>query len=119
MVNENKSVGWSPLIVGLVFIGLGVLFLLNDVGYFPDVSFWRLLPPTILIMLGVARLIESPHRRRGRQGGWLILVGALLMAHNLDVLTFRKSWPLFIIAAGTGILWRELAGRKSGDAHGC
>jgi hypothetical protein len=47
----------------LILIALGVLFLLNNL--YPDVFSFRRLWPVILIVIGLAKIIESMMGRRG------------------------------------------------------
>lgn len=134
MERSQLTANWAPLGIGLLFIVIGVAFLLDDMGFLGDVPFWKLLPPFILMTLGITRLLQpgdgfvargpTPKHdglravRHGYRGGaWLLFVGALLLAHNLDVLRFNKSWPLFLVAIGAGTIVRALAGPREG-VHG-
>ena len=104
MVNSNARSNLGPFVMGVLFIALGVLFLVGDLGFLWRWSFWEVFPPFILILLGVSRLTEPG---RERAGGWLLLVGSLLLAHNLRVLTFRQSWR---ISAAISYRGRDIRG---------
>lgn len=93
------------LVTGLLLVFLGGLFLANnldmiDVG--PIGRYW----PVVLIVMGVAKLSGREHRCGGV---WLLVVGVLMLLHSLHVLRLHDSWPLFIVAAGLGILVRSVA----------
>jgi len=72
--------------------------------------FW----PLILIVMGMARLADSgrnPDCRRSPLGGlWFIYIGlwGLISEYRLFGLDYRTSWPLLVIGAGAGIVWRAL-----------
>ena len=75
---------------GLFLIGLGILFLM------PGVGFW----PWILVVIGVAQLPTSLASKQGWYGwqGFFWLVGlAIIFATGM-------FWPLILILAGLNIL---------------
>lgn len=91
------------LVTGLLLVLLGGIFLAHnlevvDVGSIG--RFW----PVILILIGLGK-IASPEHRGG--GAWLLFLGALFLLHTFDYFRLGDSWPLFIVAAGAGILWRS------------
>jgi hypothetical protein len=98
-------------------IGLGVLFLVGNVGIFHGLPF-HLLLPFFLIGLGVWIFV---HKMTGtgstladdgtafyrmrlfaalRSSVWVILVGVMFLLSNFHILSWGRSWPLFIILAG-------------------
>jgi hypothetical protein len=97
----------SSLFTGLLFIGIGTLFLLDrlDVADFGDLirTWW----PMFLVFIGVSRFFE---RRRVWSGAWLIAVGLWLQATVLHLfgLRFNNSWPLLLIALGAVMTLRAL-----------
>jgi hypothetical protein len=88
--------------IGLVLIALGGLFLADRVFWLPVDAFSRYWP-VILILLGSGHFFS-----RERRGGmpWLLVVGVIMLLHTTDVLRLNDSWPLFIVAAGLGSIWR-------------
>ena len=94
------------LIFGVIIIIVGVLFLLDNTiesDTFGAISQWW---PTLLVLLGVWRLIAN----RFRSLFWpflLIAIGALLQLRQLEVIPgidFGTYWPLIPIAIGIAIL---------------
>jgi TM2 domain-containing membrane protein YozV len=98
-------------------IGLGVLFLVGNVGIFHGLPF-HLLLPFFLIGLGVWIFV---HKMTGtgstlsddgtafyrmrlfaalRSSVWVMLVGVMFLLSNFHILSWGRSWPLFIILAG-------------------
>lgn len=81
----------SRLFTGLVIISLGVAFLLRQLGYLDFKigelfsTFW----PCILIYFGLTSMLAG--RKHGGSGLWgaiLVLIGAVFLGNNLEVLTW-------------------------------
>jgi hypothetical protein len=95
------------LLTGVILVLLGGLFLVNNLGVIeigPIGRYW----PFILIVMGLGRMAQPGHRRGG---AWLLFLGGLFLLHSFDYLRIHDSWPLFIVAAGVGILWRSVSPR--------
>lgn len=92
----------NDLIGGVILILVGMMFLAGnyDLGF--DVNFGRLWP-LILVVLGLGKVI-FPEGESRLSGMPLLFVGGIFLAHNYDVMRIQQSWPLFIVAAGLGIL---------------
>lgn len=103
---------------GAIFlIGLGVLFLIGNSGMFRGFPVHRLVP-FLLIGIGVWIFVRkmtetgsgwaddgSPgYRQRlfraARGSVWVVLVGLLFLLDSFNILSWGRSWPLFIIVAG-------------------
>ncbi len=107
-MNSTRS-GWltPQFVLGLFIIVLGVLFTLDNLGRvdidrFTD--FW----PLVLVGIGLVKLGQHS-TTPGRLGAALwILVGAWILAWNLDAIPFAfwDFWPLLLILAGASVLWR-------------
>lgn len=93
----------------VILIGLGVLFLLHNLGL------WFLRPGVVLslalIALGVwiyVRRLESPDqncRRRGMVGpAVLVTLGAQLLLDSLNLVSFWRTLPALLIAIGIAVL---------------
>lgn len=112
MRSEPRSRG-QQITIGLIMIALGGLFLADEVLWLPFDAFSRYWP-VILILLGVGHFF-SPERRVGTP--WLMVVGVIMLLHTTDTLRINDSWPLFIVAAGLGWIWRGWDGPGSGRAR--
>jgi hypothetical protein len=101
----------------LIVIGIGMLFLLNNLNIFFIHDIWRYWPG-ILIAVGLVKMVDSPLSSGRVTGGILVGVGALFLADNLGFLnlTWGNFWPLVLIGAGLVMLWSRLAPPPAGAA---
>jgi hypothetical protein len=97
-------IGFVIILIGLAMLGEQTgLYGLNLSGHY-----W----PLILVVLGGMKVLDpgqSGGRQRSRRGGlWLIYVGCwgLVNEFHLFGFDYGTSWPLLIIGAGIGIVWR-------------
>jgi hypothetical protein len=119
MRSERSGIG-----TGILLITIGLLFMADRQGLMGFHSLW----PVIIIVMGVVTIVFPSERprvgvvagRRGRyyrsgrrsSGIWMILVGVLLLANQNHWMSFRDSWPLFIVAGGLALIFGNL-GRRS------
>ncbi len=96
---------------GLVIILVGLALLLDRSAIWEvrlSSHYW----PLLLIALGAMKLLDPPRcdgRPRSRRGGaWLLYVGCwgLLNEFHLFGFGYQTSWPLLIVGAGIGVVWR-------------
>lgn len=106
------------IVPALIVIGIGVLFLLNNLNIFFIHDVWRYWP-VILIAAGLAKMVDSPVSSGRAMGGILVGVGALFLANNLGFLnlSWENFWPLVLIGAGLVMLWSRLAPPPAGTAN--
>jgi hypothetical protein len=101
----------SPgLIPAMVIIGIGVLFLLNNL-HILYMEQWYRYWPVIFIAAGLAKLVDANTNAARAMGGVTIGVGALLLADNLNIiqLTWADLWPLVLIGVGVLMLVNRLS----------
>ena len=95
----------GPLAPGLLVITLGVVFLLDNLGF---VRTWQVLRfwPVILIAAGVKYLWEARDRGAAVSGTLLASAGGLLLLDNLYVIDVDlwDLWPLVLVAIGFRML---------------
>jgi len=103
---QYRGSGAGAAFAGIVIIGIGALFLLQNLGivYVRDIGqYW----PVILIALGISRLMDN----QLPFGVVLTAVGAVFLAHNLGYLPGNIGqylWPAILIGVGTTMLLRGM-----------
>lgn len=96
------------LVPAIVLIGIGALFLLNNlhIVYVREIlRYW----PAILIAVGIVKLVDSSDSS-GRAGGAVIMgVGCVFMARSLGYLDVSVGdlWPLILIGLGLMMLFER------------
>jgi predicted membrane protein len=103
--------GASHGVVWGAFICLiGVLILLDHLGYISVDHLWRFWP-MILIVAGLAHVTQQGKRAWGT---CLVVVGVLFQLDSLSLIRFHIAdlWPLAIIAAGLTMIWGSLEARR-------
>lgn len=117
---ESRQQRWShpgkSLFAGLVFLTIGLVFLLGNLGYVnvhEITRFW----PVILIGAGVIKLVESGSDYRGTGVFWIV-IGSLFLLNSLNILhvTMRDVWPVVLIGVGALMLWRSAMGRQERES---
>ena len=106
MLRRDRYTGLVP---GAVILAIGVIFLLDSLGYAHArqfLQFW----PLILIFLGAAKIAQHHSRIWGIL---LLLFGVFLQLNELGIghFTWGQFWPLLFIAAGAMALWSALQAR--------
>jgi predicted membrane protein len=96
------------LFAGFLFVAIGVLFLLGNMGLVDTRSvfvYW----PVLLIAMGAFKLVESRSDIAHSPGVFWIVVGGLFLLGNLGILrvAFRDFWPVMLIGFGVLMLWRS------------
>jgi predicted membrane protein len=97
----------GPLVIGTIILLLGIVFLLENLGYFQVVQLWQFWP-LVLIAVGTAKLIDSGGKN-WISGTALTLIGLIFLANNVGYLPWniwKFIWPALLILAGVLILIR-------------
>ncbi len=97
------------VIFGLGVIGIGTLALLDNLNAF-GMPLLRTFWPLVLVLFGLSRIVWPRHAGSWLVGLALVIVGSVMTAQNLDLVSIRLRdwWPVFIILAGASILVRGL-----------
>lgn len=113
---RERSAG-SQVVIGIIFIVVGGLLILDRSGMIEIGGFWRLWP-LFLIGMGLSRLLERPRSVSGRKGVMLVTIGTWLLLNQLEVLSWDTSWPLLLIGLGISIVWESLARQPASPSDG-
>jgi len=113
----SRRLGGVRKTTGIFLIAIGAALLLaqlNMVSLEPLKRWW----PLILIAIGAIRLLGGARQRWG--GYWFVIVGiyGLIGEWGLFGLTWGEAWPIFVIAAGIGILVRPWLAREGARRSG-
>ena len=109
--DNQPNPGWENghrLIPAIIVIGIGVLFLLNNLNilYFSE---WARYWPVILIAVGLVKLVDANSPGGHVTGAIFVAVGAILLGQTLGYLKvdMQDLWPLFLIGAGLLMLFNR------------
>ena len=110
----NKTLS-SQVVMGAIAIGLGLLFLLDNLDvldFHNAIHFW----PVVFIAIGAVKLWDSQNTGGYLVGGAFITVGVLMILHRMGYIYFsmRTMWPLILIAMGGFVIVKALTRRKHG-----
>ncbi len=104
------------LIVGIVFMLLGTLFLLDTVFYIDVGDIWQFWP-LILVTIGVLKVVR-PRRRRSRGFGvFLTFLGGWLLLDQIGIADADDSWPVLLMVVGVLMIVSSLS-RARGAVFG-
>jgi len=111
--NRERSFSAMRLVIGFYLLLMGALALADNLGYEVPGRIWGYWP-FLLIGLGVIKIAapgESGHRRGGL---WLITAGLYgwIGTWNLFGLRWETAWPIFLVAAGVGIVFEGFFPRR-------
>lgn len=105
--------GWNQLTGGLLLIGLGVYFILQQMGVI-DLSLGYLIStywPVILIWVGLQGLISRPLHGNSMWGSLVpLVIGLFFMGRNLDLVYFsfgdlvKYAVPVILIGYGLSVI---------------
>ena len=119
-MENNTNRASSQVVLGLLVVGMGVLFLLDNLdilNFRHAIGFW----PLAFIVAGCVALFGNGTRsgRSGNyMGGVLIAVGLLMIVSRMGYfyISWGTLWPLVMIALGGLVLYRSLGpGRVARD----
>jgi predicted membrane protein len=113
MKNDRLPRGVTgQVVLGVLVIGMGLLFLLDNLG-FVDMhrafSFW----PMLFVIVGTVKLCDTRSQGGTLLGAALVGVGILMMLDRLDIIDFsvRTLWPLILIGLGGFLVAKALRSR--------
>jgi hypothetical protein len=103
----------SQVIVGLFVVGMGFLFLLDNLNVFDfhrAVAFW----PAAFILFGAIKLLDTRSPNGALVGTILIAVGVVMTVNRLGFvhINIRTLWPLLIMGVGGAVIYRAVTGRR-------
>ena len=108
-MENNTNRATSQVVLGLLVVGMGVLFLLDNLdilNFRHAIGFW----PLVFVVAGCAALFGNGPRSGNYMGGVLIAIGLLMILGRMGYfyISWGTLWPLVMIALGGLVLYRSL-----------
>jgi len=113
---EPQDTHRGRVFAGLLIIAAGLVMLFDRIGisgFHLSGRYW----PFLLVAFGLVRWLEPTLRSNGRRrsrwsGAWFIYLGFWGFVNEFHVLglDYDTSWPLLVVGAGIGIIWRAVEG---------
>lgn len=113
---RRQNEGPQGVVFGAIVCVVGILLLLDHLGYINVDHLWRFWP-LIPMGIGAAHMTEPGSRL---WGGIVLLVGSLFLIDSLGILHlhWEQLWPLAIIGAGAVMIWNSLQAQRRRRAAG-
>ena len=101
----------SQMAIGVAVIVIGLLFLVDNLGWV-DLDFRRHLWPMALIFFGILKLLQTRTSSGKLIGGGLIAAGCLVILRQTGIIDidWRSLWPLLLIGFGLSVVFKSLSG---------
>lgn len=102
------------LILGLLIIFVGVVFMLDELGIAPAISYLRYWP-VALIAIGIAKMLQARDGGGAFAGLVFTIAGVWLQAEELDIIhvSLRNVWPVGLVLVGGYLVWQGLTNRPA------
>jgi hypothetical protein len=112
-MNEKHKGTGEGIFWGLLLVGLGVTFLLDQRDLLPRdwlYNWWNWWP-AILVGIGLVKLVRPGSADDVGSGVTMILFGFWFFANEYQWygLHWRDSWPLALVAVGAGMMAKAIA----------
>lgn len=113
MKNRRERNPATQMIIGLFVIGLGMLFLLDNLGWL-DLDLRVHILPTVLIGAGILKVMQTRTQSGTVVGGVMIAAGSLILLKEIGLIDigWRTLWPLLLIAAGVAVVVKSTVNRN-------
>lgn len=108
-----KTDAKSQMVIGVAVIVVGMLFLIDNLGWI-DLDFRRHFLPTGLIFFGILKLLQTRTSSGRLVGGGLIAAGSLIFLSRLGFIdiSLRELWPVLLIGVGVAVVFKSGTGRS-------
>jgi predicted membrane protein len=96
------------MFIGLFVIVVGLVFLLDNLGWL-ELNFTLHLWPTALIFFGILKVLQTRTPGGAIVGGGLILVGGLLLLKAMGIIyiSWQSLWPIALIVFGLSVVFKS------------
>lgn len=109
--SRNSDDRYSSLMWGIGLMLVGTTVLLQYLDVLPGVL-WRQWWPFIIVMVGLSQFLCFGNAKRMGDGVSTMMIGGwcFIATNHVLGLTWSNSWPLALVAAGTGMVVRAILG---------
>lgn len=113
MNTENSYAARKQIMWGLVLIAVGLICLLDRMDLVDLRSLWHYWP-LLIVAAGISQTIGYPRAKEFTNGLWTVFIGLWLFAvlENILGLSFRNSWPLFLLMWGLQMVLAPVIQRR-------
>ncbi|HWW70196.1 MAG TPA: DUF5668 domain-containing protein [Duganella sp.] len=103
----------SQMAIGVAVIVIGLLFLVDNLGWI-DLDFRRHLLPLALIFFGTLKLMQTRTSSGRLIGGGLIAAGCVIFLRRFGIIdiSWRSLWPVLLIVFGVAVVFKSAVGRS-------
>ena len=104
----------SQMAIGVAVIVIGLLFLVDNLGWI-DLDFRRHLLPLALIFFGALKLMQTRTSSGKLIGAGLIAAGCVIFLRRFGILdiSWQSLWPVLLIVFGIGVVLKSGTGRSA------
>ena len=104
----------TQMIIGLFVIGIGLLFLIDNLGWL-DLDLRIHILPTVLIGAGILKAMQTRSQSGVVIGGLMIVAGSLILLKEMGLIYigWNTLWPLLMIAAGIAVVFKSNINRSA------
>lgn len=119
MDRKERQKKVTGIVFGVLFVGVGVLFTLDNMGLV-EAGRFRGYWPLFLIGFGLPSVIAPKDSGESVFGVLFTAAGSFLLLRNLDLVDWsvRDAWPLFLVLAGATLLAQSLFARRGREQDG-
>ena len=113
MSTESSYAARKQIMWGLVLMAVGLVFLLDRMDLVDVRSLWHYWP-LLIVAAGINQTIGYPSAKEFSTGLWTVFIGLWLFAvfEGFLGLTFRNSWPLFLLMGGLQMILAPAVKRR-------
>lgn len=90
-------------LVGIILVVIGLVFLLDNLGFDIELPRYLLRWPSILILIGLINLLVG----KFRQASLLLGLGIVFMLNEADLIDLSTYWPVILIVIGVAFIFRR------------
>ena len=111
---DDDSRRTSRVVAGVLFLLVGSLFLLQNLGVLHAgrlADYW----PLLLVWLGLSRLLGPRRPHHFASGAVLLVLGVLFQLDRLGVFWFHihDFWPVLLVVAGVALIAESFLRRRA------